>query len=152
MMAIWDESPVPGWSGRHGPGGRPRTVHALETVLFPAYIAKSAEAGAEMNRRQQGIDIITAHYDELQDQLEAQRRREWTDYGAALKAHIEAAAAAIPGLAVPVEVRIDIETYRRGPRSDEEWGLEAQLVDQARAATATPDGLPGSPLERLEQS
>lgn len=65
---------------------------------------------------------------------------------------LEAAAAAIHGLTVPVEVRIDIETYRTGIRSDEEWGLEAQLVDQARAATATPDGLPGTPLERLEQS
>jgi hypothetical protein len=149
----WRASTIAGGASPEQVDEQERYLRAAgQRILFPLLIAKSPEANAEMDRRQQGIDIITDSYDELQGRLEDQRQREWADYGTALQTHIEAAAAAIEGLTVPVEVRVDIEAYRAAQASNDEWGLEARLVDQARAATWTPDRLPGTPLDRLDQS
>jgi hypothetical protein len=97
-----------------------------------------------MERRQQGIETITDSYGQLQERLDEQRRREWTDYGTALKAHIEAAAAGVEGLTVPVEIQVDIDTYRRGRAVNDEYGLEDELLDKARAVISTPADLPGT--------
>lgn len=90
--------------------------------------------------------------DDLQERLEAQRKAEWTAYGEALKARIEATAAAVPGLAVPVSVSIDIESHHaRYPDPSIGATLEDRLVAAALLDTPTPADLPGTPLERLEQ-
>jgi len=47
-------------------------------------------------------------------------------------------AAAVDGLTVPVEVRIETEAFLRAAISDDPRGLEVQLVENARAAAATP--------------
>ena len=93
-------------------------------------------------------------YDEVADLNDRLDQLEQTDaaaYGAALKAHIEAAAAALPGLRVPVVVNVELtHTTRPEPVGDQWLGL--RLADRLRedAIAATP--LPGgnqSPLQRL---
>jgi hypothetical protein len=87
---------------------------------------------------------------QLEDQLQDQRRADWAAYGQALKAAVEAAAARREGLRVPVVVEIDTETFRED-RDRPGWttGIEAQLLDEAIAATPLPgNGRP--PLDRLE--
>ncbi|MER7694896.1 hypothetical protein [Streptomyces sp. NPDC097610] len=83
-------------------GVDPAVRESLEASLLETAtggIPKSAEDLAELRR----LDPIA----DLDEQLEQQRLREWSSYGEALKARVEAGAAAIPGLAVPVTVRKD---------------------------------------------
>jgi len=103
-----------------------------------------------MNRRNQIEETISDRFAVLQEHLEQQRRQEWTDYGHALKANLETAAAAIEDLAVPIDIRIDIATYRTDrPYEPDVWGLQDQLLEQAAGATPTPEQLPGAPFQRL---
>lgn len=88
-------------------------------------------------------------YDELaklEERLESQRLQDWTEYGQALKTHIEAAAARQPGLRVPVTVHIDVDTFRTDG-GDRSVGVEGQLLQEAITATPLPGGL--TPQARL---
>jgi hypothetical protein len=87
---------------------------------------------------------------DLQERLEDQREADAAAYGAALADAIRAAAARQPGLTVPVDVRIDLDTIRPpGGGGGLWWGLADELLAQAIAATPVPgDGRP--PLERLQ--
>jgi hypothetical protein len=118
------------------------------TILIP----KDDTAGAEMIRREHINAEISDRYGDLLDRLEQQRRQEWTDYGQAVRRRLEAAAAELDGLAVPIDIRIVIDTYRSSDqqsRGGDTWTLEDQLLEKATAETATPDRLPGTPIDRL---
>jgi hypothetical protein len=130
-------------------------------------------AQQQLARRYEAIGLAAVSYDEtvarldamtpeqerqaeeeiadLEDELEQQRRRDWADYGQALKAHIEATAAQASGLTVPVVVDIDLETFRRVQSETDEWGIEERWSTAAINETPLPGG--GSdPLERLQQT
>ncbi len=75
------------------------------------------------------------------------RLQDWAQYGQALKANIEVAAARRTSLRVPVVVNVDLQTHRGLPEPTS--GLSEQLLQEAIEATPLPgDGR--SPLERLE--
>lgn len=74
---------------------------------------------------------------DLEERLEAQRLRDWAEYGRALKTGVEAAAQRRPGLRVPVVVKLDIETFR-ADGCDPSSGLEGQLLQEAIRATPLP--------------
>lgn len=115
------------------------------------YIPKSREALAELRRLEDERDARLGV--DLDERLHEQRLREWTAYGEALKARVEAAAAAIGGLSVPVTVTVDVETYRspaaRSGDLDTGMSLEERLIDAAVMDTPSPEDLPGGPLDRL---
>ncbi len=88
---------------------------------------------------------------DLEDRLEQLRQQDYAAYGAALKAHIEAAAASLDGLHAPVVVNVDLETFRSELGSgDLGWAtVENRLLGEALAATELPgDGR--DPLDRLD--
>jgi len=95
---------------------------------------------------------------DLEERLEAQRLRDWTEYGQALKTGIEAAARRRPGLRVPVIVKLDVETFR-ADGCDRSSGLESQLLQEAILSRPLPGNtlplqddpapLRVSPLSRL---
>lgn len=113
---------------------------------------KSPELEAEAERLEAERDEQLMVFSELEEQLEEQRRAEWTSYGQVLKARIEASGAANVSIGVPVRVTIDIESHR-GMYPDPADGvtLEDRLVASALLDTPTPADLPGTPLERLAQ-
>lgn len=74
---------------------------------------------------------------DLEERLEAQRLRDWAEYGQALKTGIEAAARRRPGLRVPVVVNLDVETFRDGS-GDPGSGLEGELLQEAIKSTPLP--------------
>jgi hypothetical protein len=87
---------------------------------------------------------------ELEERLEQQRLQDWAAYGQALLAAVEAEAARLPGLTVPVVVRLDLDTFRRADeRGGESWGLADRLREAATQVTALP-GDERPPLERLQ--
>lgn len=122
----------------------------LETATG-VHIPKSADALAELRRLEDERDARTGV--DLDDQLEQQRLSEWTAYGEALRTRIETAAAAIPGLTVPVSVRVDVDTYRSPSARSGDLGLgltlAERLIETAVMDTPTPEDLPGTPLDRL---
>ncbi|MEI5675612.1 MULTISPECIES: hypothetical protein [unclassified Nocardioides] len=79
------------------------------------------------------------------------RRREWAEYGDALKARIESEAAAVPGLSVPVLVFVDLRGVgARRPRADPR-SLEHRLLEAAIRAVPAPGeaaGAAGGAAER----
>lgn len=83
---------------------------------------------------------------ELEERLEAQRLRDWAEYGAALKTGIEAAARRRQGLRVPVVVNVDLETFRVDG-GDRISGLDGQLLEEAIKCTP----LPGTTLPLQER-
>lgn len=86
---------------------------------------------------------------ELETRLEQQRLQDWTSYGRALQAAVEAQAAQLPGLTVPVVVRIELETSRW---TNEQGGATGGLIDQLLSAAIQSTELPGGgrpPLLRL---
>lgn len=87
---------------------------------------------------------------ELEERLERQRLQDWAAYGQAMQAAVEAEAARLPGLTVPVVVRVDVDSFRRADeRGVDTWGLADRLREAAIQVTAVPgDGRP--PLERLQ--
>ena len=96
-------------------------------------------------------DAPEAEFDavaEATERLEQQRQQDWAQYGAALKANVEAAAAR-RGLRVPVVVNVDLETFRDVADQGSDYGLVWQIVIEAREATPLP-GNGRLPLERLE--
>lgn len=120
---------------------------------FTAIIAKNPQAAAEMDRRERLRDEVENRFDLLQQQLEQQRRQEWTDYGTALADRIRALAAELDSLTVPVTVHVDVDTHPWSQASDpDQWGLEEQLLQRAAELVPSPDDLPGTPFERLQQA
>lgn len=113
------------------------------------YLAKSPEQRAELWALEEAREERLGG--DLEERLEQQRLAEWTAYGEALKTRIEAAAAAIPGLTVPITVSIDVTTMRP-PTQPGDNSLAERLIDDAAQDTPTPVDLPGTPLQRLEQS
>jgi hypothetical protein len=77
---------------------------------------------------------------DLEEQLDLQRDREWTTHGQALEAGIIAAARQIPGLTVPLEITIDINSLPAEeiarPLDPDIDNLDANLIN-----TAATDGV-----------
>lgn len=113
------------------------------------YLPKTPQLGAEYDRvvaeREARLDAVA----KLEERLEEQRGREVAAYGQALKEHIEAAAGALPGLAVSVQVDVDLTWSSRPDRLDGMPDVVERLVDQAVMDTPAPEDLPGTPLSRL---
>lgn len=87
---------------------------------------------------------------DLEERLEQMRAQDYANYGQALKANVEAAAAR-RGLPVPVKVVVDLESF--GPPSSTGGRRYVSIADDLHeeAIDATP--LPGggrTPLDRLE--
>jgi hypothetical protein len=86
---------------------------------------------------------------ELEMGLERQRLRDWAAYGRALQAAVEAQAARLPGLTVPVVVRVELETSRW---AKEQRGATGGPIDQVISVAIQNTELPGGgrpPLVRL---
>lgn len=111
-------------------------------------IPKSTQLAVEMWRLEDERDQKLATFD-LEEELELQRVREWAEYGKALKQRIEQDAYLIPGLDVPVEVRIDTTGVVALDEGDD---FTRNLIDTAVINTPTPADLPDTPLERLENA
>ncbi|MGH3974675.1 MAG: hypothetical protein ACRDS9_15295 [Pseudonocardiaceae bacterium] len=127
-----------------------------ENMLFPGaiaqtvYLPKTPELDEEIARLEAADDARLAPFGDLEERLEAQRIRELTEYGQALKTRIEALAA-LKGLEVPVNVEVNIEDFRpqtAGHPAD----LEQELIEAAIQDTPNPNDLPGTPLERVERT
>jgi hypothetical protein len=87
---------------------------------------------------------------DLEERLEQQRLEDWAWYGRTLRAAIEGEAGRLPGLTVPVIVRVHEETSRRG---HEQTGTPRGLIDQLLTVAIQVTELPGDgrpPLARLE--
>ncbi|WP_426624433.1 GntR family transcriptional regulator [Leifsonia sp. McL0607] len=118
--------------------------------LKAVYIPKSPELGDEFDRLEEERANQIGALD-VEEALEEQRIREWTAYGAALKARIEHDAALVHGLDAPLEIDAttlvdkvgDVGLYNID-------GFVRDLIETAIAATHSPDQLPSTPLERLE--
>lgn len=101
-----------------------------------------------------GTEAYERHVDMLAglaDRLQEQRIADWTAWGEALAEAVKAAAARrLPGLRVPVNVVVDVETWR-ADRQEPYWpDLEWELTGEALAATPAPWLTGPSPLERIE--
>lgn len=86
----------------------------------------------------------------LEERLEQQRLEDWASYGRTLQTAIEAEAARLPGLTVPVIVRVQQECP---PRADEQTGATWGVIDQLLTVAIQVTELPGHgrpPLSRLE--
>lgn len=93
-------------------------------------LPKSAEAEQAITEHENRRSEISRKYEDLRDQLAARRRREWAVYAAALTERLEQAAAALPGLDVPVEISIDSVTEEY-EIPFEYTSLEWKLLEQA---------------------
>lgn len=115
------------------------------------WLPRSPELGAEYDRLERERDERLMPIWDLEDQIEEQRLREIADYGQALKERVEAAARALPGLAVPVQVDLDLDltSPSQGDRLDDMPYIVERLIDQAVLDTPSPEDLPGTPLSRL---
>jgi hypothetical protein len=87
---------------------------------------------------------------DLEEGLEQQRLEDWAWYGRALQVAIEAEAARLPGLTVPVVVHVQQEP---SPRAHEQTGATSGVIDQLLTVAIQVTELPGDgrpPLSRLE--
>jgi hypothetical protein len=100
-----------------------------------------AETPTSTVEQEQRLDELT----ELEERLETQRVRDWTEYGQALKTQIEAAAGRRQLLRVPVVIRVDVETFRV------DAGRCGALQDQLLREAIMETPLPG-PTEPLRSS
>lgn len=90
---------------------------------------------------------------ELAERLEEQRTADWRTWGAALAEAVKAAAARrLPGLRVPVQVVVDVETWRGDHQEPYRPDLEWELTGEALGATPPPWAAGASPLERLQEA
>jgi hypothetical protein len=148
-----------GWDDDYLPEHRTEPV---EVTLYVDEILGDAdvwlaydEAQTELQDRYEALpeeatEAEVTAADALLGKLEQQKERDWAEYGAALKSAVEAAAAAVQGLRVPVVVHVDLETYRtQRPSGDGLFGMVEQLIEEAMVATPLPGG-GRAPLERLQ--
>lgn len=142
-----------GWDGDY------LLEHRTEPVRVVLYVDEIlADLGAwdtydAANRQLAGREATTVEeLDALADiegRLEDQRLRDWQEYGDALKTAVDAAAAKL-SLKVPVNVTVDLVTFRPYGEQSQDGAVEQQLVEDARLATPLPASWSRSPLERLE--
>jgi hypothetical protein len=114
------------------------------------------DADIELNRRQDAIyatapagltvaqQAALTQLEQLRERIDAQRRADWTGYGAAFAENVRRVAAeALPGLAVPVEVVIDHDWRNELGSGTDSLSLEFRIWDRARARTPLPgSGIP----------
>lgn len=117
-----------------------------------AYIAKSSDAAAELWRLEDERDARLQAITKLEENLETQRLAEWRSYGDALKVKIEQLGSETPGLEVPINITIDVTTFRPSPDTSDWDSIEGRLLSAALEQVPTPMDLPGTPLERLQGS
>jgi hypothetical protein len=107
----------------------------LATTLV---LSKDADAEALIAEHDRVQDEITQRFEARRELLKAQQLQERTAYAAELTVRLERAVAALPGLAVPVEISID-------PTSDESeiihekhpYSLEWTLLEEAAESMNT---------------
>jgi hypothetical protein len=129
-------------AGRHDAIGI-ATVTAVGDPLVEEGLRRLEPATQEQERQ---ADRIA----ELEERLEQQRLEDWAAYGRALQAAVEAEAARLPGLTVPVVVRVQQETPRR---ASEQTGASCAFIEQLLTVAIQVTELPGGgrpPLARLE--
>ncbi len=108
--------------------------------ITEADLPKTSKLGAEYARLDDERDARLQAVAELEERLEEQRLHELTTYGRALQKHIETAARALPGLAVPVVVDVDVDATWSSSREHMD-GLPPvvqRLVDEAVEAFPAP--------------
>jgi hypothetical protein len=113
------------------------------------WLPKSPELAAEYDRLEQEREDLLGPVYALEEQIEEQRLREIAAYGQALKERVETAARALPGLAVPVVVDVDLTWSSHLNRHTDMPYVVERLVEQALMDTPAPEDLPGTPLSRL---
>jgi hypothetical protein len=113
------------------------------------YLPRTPELGEEYDRLVDERETRLGEVAELEELLEEQRAREVAAYGEALRDRVEAAARALPGLAVPVQVDVDLTWSPGMVRRADMPDLVERLIDQAILDTPAPEDLPGTPLSRL---
>jgi hypothetical protein len=123
-------------------------MDTMGAPITTTWLPKSPELAAEYDRLEREREDRLAAAD-LEEDLENQRTREIAAYGQALKERVEAAARAMPGLSVPVNVDVDLTWSSSLDRMSDLPDLVTRLVEQAVMDTPAPDELPGTPLSRL---
>mgnify|MGYP002651933933 CR=1 FL=1 len=133
-------------------GLKATNIYGLSEVIGPGV---SNEDAAEQRRQaeydrleREREDLLTPVY-ALEEQIEEQRLREIAAYGEAVKERVETAARALPGLAVPVLVDVDLTWSSHLNRHTDMPYVVERLVEQALMDTPAPEDLPGTPLSRL---
>jgi hypothetical protein len=109
-------------------------------------------ATAELRQRAVAAGQDEAQLDaiaDLEERLEQQREQDWADYGAALKAAVEQAAAQVDGLRVLVTVNVRLEGSRPHTVEADEPFFVGVLRGTAQEGTPRP-GAGRPPLERLQ--
>ncbi len=118
-----------------------------------ATTAEFSEMPTPTVEQEQRLDELA----ELEERLDNQRLRDWTEYGQALKTQIESAVSRRQLLRVPVVVHVDVKTFRvdaehRGALQDQllqEAIMNTPLPGTTQRLRSSPDGPPPSPLLRL---
>lgn len=118
-----------------------------------ATTAQSSGMATPTVEQEQRLDELA----ELEERLENQRLRDWTEYGQALKTQIESAVSRRQLLRVPLVVHVDVTTFRID--TERCGALQDQLLQEAFMNTPlpgtsqplriSPDGPRLSPLARL---
>jgi hypothetical protein len=115
--------------------------------------ARATLTGPDGPADDEALDRVDDRFGKLEDRLEELRQADWACYGHDLKASVRAAAAALPGLAVPVLVNLHLDQARHAaaPPADGErmWTLADELLTHAIAATPLPTEGQPAPLDRL---
>jgi hypothetical protein len=88
--------------------------------------------------------------EDLEQHLEDQRAGEWARYSQALQSHIDTAARQLPGLRVPVLVRVDIDSFQSDDAGDRGTGLLGRLLMDAIEATPLPYGFDAQALSSMD--
>lgn len=141
--------------------------HRTQPVTVTLYVDELVDDTDAREPYDDAEAAIDARYDEVPDgteayeehvtmllalgkRLEEQRVADWTAWGEALAAAVKAAAARrMPGLQVPVDVVVDVQTWR-SDRQEPYWpDLEWELTGEALTATPAP-WIGTDPLERLQ--
>lgn len=112
--------------------------------------ASAAERVRALPPLTQRQEQLLEELDDLEQRLEDQRAEEWARYGQALQRHIITAARQLPGLRVPVFVRVDNDSFRTEEAGDRGAGLEGRLLMDAIEATPLPYGFDAQTLASLD--
>lgn len=112
--------------------------------------ASTAERARALPRLTQEQEQRLEELENLERRLEDQRAGEWARYSQALQSHIDTAARQLPGLRVPVLVRVDIDSFRTEDAGDRGAGLEGRLLMDAIKATPLPYGVDAQALSSLD--
>lgn len=132
-----------------GPPPPEPTAEEIEAAFAAARDDPDGFAFAADPAEQEALETIEA----LRDHLEALQRQELADYGERLAVAVREQLEAL-ALPVPVIVTVDLDTpWDKAPESIlRDWAVGAidTAIAEGIARVATPDTLPGTPLERAE--